>query len=163
MNSQQPEMASYSSTNRLMIYLPPQSATGRLPSTLLRSIPSGAVLLASQWQDFKLALEANSDLYREFEPSFTAVARAWVNAPKEQRDKHFFATLDFDDGHAVFQKVIAPSYSTKPHSRTDALISLACLLRQVFTCIPRPKDQMRLQKRPPSNTISNSRTFSKHL
>ncbi|KAJ8589594.1 hypothetical protein M405DRAFT_852110 [Rhizopogon salebrosus TDB-379] len=42
---------------------------------------------------------------KEFDPSFTAVARAWATAPKEQRDQHFFATLDFDDGFAVFQKL----------------------------------------------------------
>ncbi|KAG2157126.1 hypothetical protein DEU56DRAFT_763201 [Suillus clintonianus] len=42
---------------------------------------------------------------KEFDPSFTAVAKAWATAPKEQRDQHFFATLDFDDGHAVFQKL----------------------------------------------------------
>ncbi|KAG2134431.1 uncharacterized protein EDB93DRAFT_846975 [Suillus bovinus] len=42
---------------------------------------------------------------KEFEPAYTAIAKAWANAPKEHRDKHFFATLDFDDGPAVFQKL----------------------------------------------------------
>ncbi|TFY82622.1 hypothetical protein EWM64_g1387 [Hericium alpestre] len=41
---------------------------------------------------------------REFEPAWKAVAKAWTAVPKEQRDQHFFATLDFDDGHSVFQK-----------------------------------------------------------
>lgn len=156
-------MDSYSSMNRLMIYLPPRSATGRLLCTSLRSIPSGAVLLASQLQDSKHASEANCDLHREFEPAFTAVAKAWANAPKDQRDKHFFATLDFDDGPAVFQKVIVPLCLTKPQSKIDALISSACLLRQVFTYIPRLMDQTRLQRKPPSNTISKSRSFTKPL
>ncbi|KAG0707730.1 hypothetical protein DFH29DRAFT_994754 [Suillus ampliporus] len=41
---------------------------------------------------------------KEFDPSFTTVAKAWAAAPKEKRDQHFFATIDFDDGYAVFQK-----------------------------------------------------------
>ncbi|KAG2368596.1 hypothetical protein BDR07DRAFT_1349443 [Suillus spraguei] len=54
---------------------------------------------------------------KEFEPSFTAVAKAWANTPKEHRDMHFFATLDFDDGHNVFQKLgmaSAPSVHVYP-------------------------------------------------
>ncbi|OAX44674.1 hypothetical protein K503DRAFT_728980 [Rhizopogon vinicolor AM-OR11-026] len=42
---------------------------------------------------------------KEFDPSFTAVARAWAGVAKEHRDQHFFATLDFDDGYTVFQKI----------------------------------------------------------
>jgi len=43
---------------------------------------------------------------REFDPSWLAVAKAWSKVPKSQRDSHFFATLDFDDGQTVFQRVI---------------------------------------------------------
>ncbi|KAK0459744.1 oligosaccharyl transferase subunit OST3/OST6 family, partial [Desarmillaria tabescens] len=42
---------------------------------------------------------------REFDPSWTAVAKAWVAAPKEHRDAHFFGTLDFDDGQTVFAQL----------------------------------------------------------
>jgi OST3 / OST6 family, transporter family len=42
---------------------------------------------------------------REFDPSWNAVARSWATAPKEHRDTHFFATLDFDSGFSVFQRV----------------------------------------------------------
>ncbi|KAI0054092.1 oligosaccharyl transferase subunit OST3/OST6 family [Auriscalpium vulgare] len=42
---------------------------------------------------------------REFDPAWTAVAKAWSTVPKETRDNHFFATLDFDDGTTVFQKL----------------------------------------------------------
>jgi oligosaccharyltransferase complex subunit gamma len=42
---------------------------------------------------------------REFDPSFNAVAKAWASTPKRHRDNHFFATLDFDDGQVIFQKV----------------------------------------------------------
>ncbi|KAF9005665.1 oligosaccharyl transferase subunit OST3/OST6 family [Cyathus striatus] len=42
---------------------------------------------------------------KEFEPSWNAVANAWATTPKEQRDSHFFATLDFDEGPTVFQKL----------------------------------------------------------
>ncbi|KAJ7905510.1 hypothetical protein B0H14DRAFT_2660569 [Mycena olivaceomarginata] len=38
-------------------------------------------------------------------PSWHSVAKAWTKAPKAHRDNHFFATLDFDDGQAVFQKL----------------------------------------------------------
>lgn len=33
----------------------------------------------------------------EFTPSFNAVADAWRSVTKNDRDKHFFATLDLDD------------------------------------------------------------------
>jgi len=42
---------------------------------------------------------------REFDPSWNAVAKAWSTVPRSERDNHFFATLDFDDGHTVFQKL----------------------------------------------------------
>jgi len=43
--------------------------------------------------------------YREFDPSYNAVAKAWSKVSQEHRDDHFFATLDFDNGQDVFQKV----------------------------------------------------------
>ncbi|KXN89246.1 Dolichyl-diphosphooligosaccharide--protein glycosyltransferase subunit 3 [Leucoagaricus sp. SymC.cos] len=42
---------------------------------------------------------------REFDPAWNAIAKAWTSVPQEQRDNHFFATLDFDDGPTVFQKL----------------------------------------------------------
>ncbi|KAA1471152.1 oligosaccharyl transferase subunit OST3/OST6 family [Dentipellis sp. KUC8613] len=42
---------------------------------------------------------------REFDPSWKAVAKAWTTVPPAERDQHFFATLDFDDGTTVFQKL----------------------------------------------------------
>lgn len=42
---------------------------------------------------------------REFEPSWIAVAKAWATAPPPHKENHFFATLDFDNGQTVFQKV----------------------------------------------------------
>ena len=42
---------------------------------------------------------------REFEPAWIAVAKAWATTPKPHKDHHFFATLDFDNGQAIFQKV----------------------------------------------------------
>ncbi|PFH54341.1 hypothetical protein AMATHDRAFT_135782 [Amanita thiersii Skay4041] len=42
---------------------------------------------------------------KEFDPAWEAVAAAWATVPKEHRDNHFFATLDFDDGYTVFQKL----------------------------------------------------------
>ncbi|KAF8894631.1 oligosaccharyl transferase subunit OST3/OST6 family [Infundibulicybe gibba] len=42
---------------------------------------------------------------KEFDPAWTVVARAWSTTPKEHRDNHFFATLDFDNGQMVFQRL----------------------------------------------------------
>jgi oligosaccharyltransferase complex subunit gamma len=42
---------------------------------------------------------------RAFEPSWTAVAKSWRRVPNEQRDQHFFATLDFEDGSTIFQRL----------------------------------------------------------
>lgn len=50
-------------------------------------------------------LVLNSWTDREFDPSWNAVAEAWTKVPKKHRDNHFFATLDFDNGQTVFQKV----------------------------------------------------------
>ncbi|KAI0079940.1 oligosaccharyl transferase subunit OST3/OST6 family [Panus rudis PR-1116 ss-1] len=42
---------------------------------------------------------------KEFDPSFTEVAKAWSTVPADQRNSHFFGTLDFDNGPTVFQKL----------------------------------------------------------
>jgi len=42
---------------------------------------------------------------RAFDSSWTAVAKSWSRVPKEQRDQHFFATLDFEDGSTIFQRL----------------------------------------------------------
>ncbi|EIM90055.1 oligosaccharyl transferase subunit OST3/OST6 family [Stereum hirsutum FP-91666 SS1] len=42
---------------------------------------------------------------KEFDPAFASVAKAWTNAPQAERDNHFFATIDFDEGPTVFQKL----------------------------------------------------------
>jgi len=42
---------------------------------------------------------------KEFDPSFREVGRSWSAVPAEHRDSHFFATLDFDNGMTVFQKL----------------------------------------------------------
>ncbi|THH33922.1 hypothetical protein EUX98_g246 [Antrodiella citrinella] len=41
---------------------------------------------------------------KEFDPSFKEVGRSWSTVPAEERNSHFFATLDFDNGMTVFQK-----------------------------------------------------------
>ncbi|KAK2466903.1 hypothetical protein APHAL10511_001161 [Amanita phalloides] len=42
---------------------------------------------------------------RQFDSTWKAVAAAWAQVSKEHRDSHFFATLDFDNGQTVFQKL----------------------------------------------------------
>ncbi|KZP11962.1 oligosaccharyl transferase subunit OST3/OST6 family [Athelia psychrophila] len=41
----------------------------------------------------------------EFDPSFTAVAKAWTTVSEPERSDHFWATLDFDEAQQVFQKL----------------------------------------------------------
>ncbi|KAJ7451051.1 hypothetical protein FB451DRAFT_709590 [Mycena latifolia] len=41
--------------------------------------------------------------FMKFHASWSAVAKAWAKAPQADRDCHFFATLDVDDGEAVFR------------------------------------------------------------
>jgi OST3 / OST6 family, transporter family len=45
-------------------------------------------------------------VFREFDPSWKSVAKAWSKVSPSDRDSHFFATLDFDSAQALFQKVI---------------------------------------------------------
>jgi len=42
---------------------------------------------------------------KEFNPSWQEVAKAWTKVAKKERDQHFFATLDFDNAQATFQKI----------------------------------------------------------
>ncbi|KAH9484269.1 Tumor suppressor candidate 3 [Psilocybe cubensis] len=42
---------------------------------------------------------------KEFNPSWVSVAKAWATVPADKRNEHFFATIDFDDGTAVFQRL----------------------------------------------------------
>ena len=48
--------------------------------------------------------------YREFNPSWIAVAKAWSKVSPSERDTHFFATLDFEDNLELFKKVIYHSH-----------------------------------------------------
>ncbi|KAF8275003.1 oligosaccharyl transferase subunit OST3/OST6 family [Lactarius quietus] len=42
---------------------------------------------------------------REFEPSWLSVAKAWSKVSSSDRGSHFFATLDFDEGQTIFQRM----------------------------------------------------------
>lgn len=48
---------------------------------------------------------------REFDPTFRTVAKAWATVSKAERNKHFFASLDFQDGQDIFKKVLSLWYS----------------------------------------------------
>ncbi|KAG1715701.1 hypothetical protein ID866_1464 [Astraeus odoratus] len=64
-------------------------------------------LLTSPKRDWSASIQltALNPQRREFDPSFHAVAKAWATAPPQHRDYHFFASVDFDDAHQVFQKL----------------------------------------------------------
>jgi len=40
-----------------------------------------------------------------FAPNFEAVGKSWKKVPKDSRDAHFFATLDFKDGPDIFKRL----------------------------------------------------------
>jgi len=50
-----------------------------------------------------LAKEFNCAPCYTFGPNFQAVAKSWTKVTKEDRDRHFFATLDFADGQSIFR------------------------------------------------------------
>jgi len=41
----------------------------------------------------------------QFAPNFEAVAKAWRKVPKDKRDQHFFARLNFADGQDIFRRL----------------------------------------------------------
>ncbi|ORY22574.1 putative dolichyl-diphosphooligosaccharide-protein glycotransferase [Naematelia encephala] len=51
----------------------------------------------------------------DFDPSFQQVASSWKRMPKDVRDQHFFAQLDFSDGQAVYQRLGLSSAPTVQH------------------------------------------------
>jgi len=42
---------------------------------------------------------------KDMDPMFNEVAKAWKSVPKADRDTHFFATLDFNDGQDIFRQL----------------------------------------------------------
>ncbi|KAJ7198341.1 hypothetical protein GGX14DRAFT_666641 [Mycena pura] len=71
-------------------------------------------LLATEERDCDILLLAFSSrdcFNKEFHPGppWKAVAKAWTKVPKEQRDRHFFATFDFADSPRSQQ------FSSIPH------------------------------------------------
>ena len=65
----------------------------------------GVVIPASQYNKPFYILQFLQVNFRLFDPSWTAVAKSWSRVPQEQRDQHFFATLDFEYGSTIFQRV----------------------------------------------------------
>jgi hypothetical protein len=41
---------------------------------------------------------------REFQPAWNVVAASWSKVSPQDRDTHFFGTLDFDTAQAVFHR-----------------------------------------------------------
>lgn len=57
---------------------------------------------------------------RDFAPQFATVAKAWSTVPTEQRNQHFFATLEFTDAVETFRRlqlVSAPVMQYYPAAR----------------------------------------------
>lgn len=58
----------------------------------------------------------------DFDPNFRRVASSWKRQPADVRDKHFFASLDFADGGAIYQRVRRAVLDS--NERTDAQMGL---------------------------------------
>ena len=58
----------------------------------------------------------------DFDPNFRRVASSWKRQPADVRDKHFFASLDFADGGAIYQRVRRAVLDLT--ERTDAQMGL---------------------------------------
>jgi oligosaccharyltransferase complex subunit gamma len=41
----------------------------------------------------------------DFHPAFELLSSSWRRKPTYERDQHFFASLDFPDGQAVFSRL----------------------------------------------------------
>lgn len=48
----------------------------------------------------------------DFDPVFRAVTKSWTRVPRDDRDTHFFAQLDFQDGQAIYQRLSLASAPT---------------------------------------------------
>lgn len=68
---------------------------------------------------------------KEFDPAWNAVAKSWTTVPKESRNDHFFAVIDFDETPSVFTKlrmasapavhVYLPTSGPRGTARTDPI------------------------------------------
>jgi hypothetical protein len=83
--------------------------------------------------NFLLLLAQSQSLnQRKFNPTWNAVGSTWTKVPREHRDNHFFATLEFDEAQSIFLKVcplhFLPGmihtsfhFSAWPHLRTSRI------------------------------------------
>ncbi|KIM65292.1 hypothetical protein SCLCIDRAFT_539085 [Scleroderma citrinum Foug A] len=106
-----------------LLYVPPCLAARKSPhDQLVELAAAGDGIIRLNERTFDLLTSPNRDWSasiqltalnpqrrcapcKEFDPSFHAVAKAWSTAPQEHRKNHFFASMDFDDAHQVFQKL----------------------------------------------------------
>ncbi|KIJ44078.1 hypothetical protein M422DRAFT_252570 [Sphaerobolus stellatus SS14] len=81
---------------------------------------------------------------KELDPAFRTLGRAWTKVPTANRNDHFFASLDFEDGKHTFNKLglsSAPAIRVfpaakgprKPHSGNTDPISSSPLSTAVST------------------------------
>ena len=45
----------------------------------------------------------------EFKPHFELAAKSWAKVGQDNRNQHFFATLDFDEARDIFRRVSSRS------------------------------------------------------
>ncbi|KDQ07924.1 hypothetical protein BOTBODRAFT_166427 [Botryobasidium botryosum FD-172 SS1] len=99
---------------------PKPSAEALRFSALAASSPDGVIKLDSktfdaittgyrEWSVVVQLTALGSDFKcapcKQFDPNFRAVSKAWKKVPAKDRDTHFFATLDFQDGRDIFQRL----------------------------------------------------------
>ncbi|KIY70929.1 oligosaccharyl transferase subunit OST3/OST6 family [Cylindrobasidium torrendii FP15055 ss-10] len=94
---------------------------------VIKLTPNTFELLTSSNRNWSAAIQLTAldkrrrcEPCKNFDPSWNEVAQAWHKVPKAERDNHFFATLDFDDGQATFQKLgLSSAPAVYIYSATD--------------------------------------------
>jgi hypothetical protein len=78
---------------------------------------------------------------RELDPIFQTLGNAWTKVSAPDRESHFFATLDYEDGKDTFRKVLfcgsvaCTLVSSNPPRSSDLILPLhfeSILLRRVL-------------------------------
>lgn len=76
---------------------------------------------------------------RELDPVFRSLGNAWTKVSTADKESHFFATLDYEDGKDTFRKVLSYDSATCSIILSDSLRSSDLVLRLHFEFILRPR------------------------
>lgn len=96
----------------------------------------------------------------EFKPHFELAAKSWAKVEQDNRNQHFFATLDFDEARDVFRRVSSRSRGGRSWKLTSVFLSSwDWCLHQLCICTLLPKahaGQQMAKLNPKSSTSRRS-------